>query len=88
MLGENDTKELQRISTMKIFTESELQLVDFVITNKRIPNYVDERRLYQVLLRLKKKLKVAKEKVLILSNLFDEIDKVKVSNKLVGRGVD
>lgn len=88
MLGEKNNESLQGLSKMNTFTPSEVELIDFIIKNNRTPNYVDERKEYQVLLRLKRKLKVAKEKVLILSNLFEVLDNVTVSNKLVGRSVD
>jgi len=88
MLGENNKLELQRLSEVNMFTASESRLIDFIIQNGRVPNYIDERKEYQVLLRLNKKLKSSKEKVMILSNLFQVIDDVKVSNKLVGRSVD
>lgn len=88
MLGENNTLELQRLSEINMFTASEVELISFIIKNNRLPNYVDEGREYQILRRLNKKLKTAKEKVLVLSNLFEVIDNIKVSNKLVGRGVD
>lgn len=88
MLGEKHEKELEKIIGMNVFTEAEKELIEYIIKNKRIPNYVDERKEYQVLLRLNKKLKQAKEKVLVLSSLFEILDKIKVSNKLVGRGVD
>lgn len=88
MLDENNKEELQKISGMNIFTASEVELINFIINKGRLPNYVDERREYQILLRLNKKLKMAKEKVLVLSGLFGVLDRIKVSNKLVERGVD
>lgn len=88
MLGEKHNKELKKLKSMTTFTDSELELIDFITKNNRTPNYIDERRLYQVLLRLNKKLKIAKEKVLVLSSLFEILDKIKVSNKLVVGDVD
>ncbi len=88
MLGENNKASLQRLSEMNTFTPSEVELIDFIVKQNRTPNYVDERKEYQVLLRVKKKLKMAKEKVLILSNFFEVLDNITVSNKLVGRSVD
>ncbi len=87
MLGEKHEKELEKIMGMNLFTDSEQELIKFIIKRGRVPNYVDERKEYQVLLRLNKKLKQAKEKVLVLSSLFETLDKMKVSNKLSGRGV-
>jgi hypothetical protein len=88
MLGEKHNKELEKLKSMTTFTNSELELIDFITKNNRTPNYINERRLYQVLLRLNKKLKMAKEKVLVLSSLFEILDKIKVSNKLVVGDVD
>ncbi len=88
MLGEINTEQLERLKGMTTFTDSELDLISFIVKRKREPNYVDERKEYQVLLRLRRKLKTAKEKVLVLSSLFDELDKIKVSNKLAVRDVD
>lgn len=88
MIGENEHQELQRLKSSTIFTESEVELIDFIIQEGRTPNYVDEKNKYQILLRLKRKLKQANEKQLILSNLFQTLDNLKVSSKLVGGGVD
>ena len=67
---------------MAIFTGSESELINFIIKNKREPSYVDERKEYQVLLRLRRKLTVTKEKVLVFSSLFEELDKIKVNDRL------
>ena len=88
MLGEINTKELEKLKGMTTFTDSELNLIKFIVKKKREPNYIDERKEYQVLLRLRRKFKIAKEKVLVLSSLFEELDKIKVSNKLAVRDVD
>lgn len=88
MLDEKNKVELQRLSELNIFTATEVRLINFIIDKQRAPNYLDERKEYQVFLRLNKKLRASKEMVMVLSNLFQVMDNIKVSNKLVGRGVD
>ena len=88
MLDEKNKVELQKLSELNIFTATEVRLINFIIDKQRAPNYLDERKEYQVFLRLNKKLRASKEMVMVLSNLFQVMDNIKVSNKLVGRGVD
>lgn len=88
MIGEKNQNTLEQIKILNVFTDSEVDLINFIIKNGREPNYVDERSQYQVLLRLRRKLRDAKAKVSILSDFFAALDDIKVSNKLVGRGVD
>lgn len=86
MIGD-ETKELERLKFSQIFKPSELEFLDFLINKNKLPSYIDNPREYQIMLRLKKKLKKAKEMEMILSNLFTTIEKIQVSSKLTGEDV-
>ena len=87
MLGEKDIEKLNKFKLVEMFHPSEIALIDFIIENRRLPNYTTERSHYQVLLRLKKKLKKSKEFSYVVTDLFNTIDNVLVSNKLTGGDV-
>lgn len=83
MLGEEQTKELNRLKTSPIFTEAEISLIDFIIQNKKFPNYVNDNREYQILSRLRNKFKKIQEKAFILLSTLKNLQELTVSNKLV-----
>jgi hypothetical protein len=87
MLGETTQLDFERIKRVGNFTNSEKELIDFIKINKRKPSYLSERRLYNLLLRLRKKLKKAEETKLVLETFFKKVDNLEVSNKLVGGGL-
>lgn len=86
MLGENKER-LMKLRLPNNLHPSEIDLINFVLKNDRLPNFVDDKKYYLILRRLHKKLNESKGKVMVISSILDIFNNIKVSNKLVGGDV-
>jgi len=84
MIGEDKIEKLYEFRLLDILHPSEVEFIDFLIQKKRLPDYRTERKQYDILLRLKKKYKRAKDLSFVLSNFLEIVEDIKISNKLTG----
>lgn len=88
MLGEKEKNVLYELRLLDLFKQKEIELIDFIIKHERIPNYSNERSEYQVLLRLRNKLKHSREMVRVLTKFFEIAEPNLVSNKSIRGDLD